>query len=95
MHLVVHLLPIVSMLATLWAAARLIPFAAVPGFDRLQGLLLLVGLSFAALLFVHKTFIGILFFARFEHLLLLLGGFLALWRLGMARVAKKHKGPCA
>jgi hypothetical protein len=95
MHLVLHLLPIVSMLATLWAAARLVPFTAIPGFDRLQGLLLLVGVSFAALLFVHKTFIGILFFAKFEYLLLLLGGFLVLWRLGLARVLKKHKGPSA
>jgi hypothetical protein len=90
MHLVLHLLPIVSMVATLWAATRLAPFAAIPGFDRLQGLLLLVGLSFAALLLVHKMFIGIVFFAKFEYLLLLLGGFLVLWRLGIARVLKKH-----
>jgi hypothetical protein len=91
MHLVLHVLPIASMLATLWAAARLSPFAAIPGFDRLQGLLLLVGLGFAALLLVHKMFIGIVFFAKFEYLLLLLGGFLVLWRLGIARVLKKHK----
>jgi hypothetical protein len=95
MHLVLHLLPIVSMLATLWAATRLAPFAAIPGFDRLQGLLLLVGLSFAALLWVHKMFIGIVFFAKFEYLLLLLGGFLVLWRLGIARVLQKHKHPSA
>jgi hypothetical protein len=95
MHLVLHLLPIVSMLATLWAVARLAPFAAIPGFDRLQGLLLLVGLGFTALLFVHKMFLGIVFFAKFEYLLLLLGGFLVLWRLGMTRVWKKHKHPSA
>lgn len=91
MHLVLHLLPIASMMATLWAAARLVPFAAIPGFDRLQGLLLLVGLSFAALLLVHKTFVGIHFFAQFEYLLLLFGAFLALWRLGIVRAFGKHK----
>lgn len=93
MHLVLHLLPIASMVATLWAASRLEAFASIPGFDRLQGLLILVGLSFAGLLFIHKTFVGILFFARFEYLLLLLVGFLVLWRLGVARMFKKlNKG---
>ena len=80
MHLVLHLLPVVSMLATLWAASRLAPFVILPGFNRLQGLMWLVGLAFAGLLFIHKTFIGIHFFARFEYLLVLLVVFLVVRR---------------
>ena len=90
MRLVLHLLPVVSMLGTLWAASRLEAFAVIPGFDRLQGLMLLVGLGFAALLLIHKTFVGIHFFARFEYLLLLFVGFLVLWRLGLVRVFRKY-----
>ncbi len=89
MNLVLHLLPVLSMLVTLWAASRLAPFAMIPGFDRLRGLMLLVGLAFAGLLFVHKAFVGIHFFARFEYLLLLFVGFLVCWRLALARLFKK------
>ena len=88
-HLILHVLPIGSMLATLWAASRLEKFDDLPGFDRMQGLMLLVGLSFAVLLFIHKMFIGLVFFARFEYLLLLLGAFLVFWRLGVARLFRK------
>jgi hypothetical protein len=96
MHLVLHLLPVVSMVATLWAASRLEDFEHIPGFDRIQGLMILVGLSFAGLLFVHRMFVGLVFFARFEHLLLLLGGFLVVWRLGVARFLKKrHNTPAS
>ena len=85
-NVVVHLLPVVSMAATLWVASRLIPFAAIPGFDRLQGLMVLVGLSFIGVLFVHKTFVRIHFFARFEYLLVLFALFLVAWRLAVARL---------
>ncbi|ETW96686.1 MAG: hypothetical protein ETSY1_25600 [Candidatus Entotheonella factor] len=86
LNVVVHLLPIASMVATLWLASRLAPFAAIPGFDRLQGLMVLVGLSFIAVLFVHKTFVRIHFFASIEYLLVLFGLFLVAWRLAVARL---------
>ncbi len=85
-NLVVHVLPIVSMMATLWAAARLAPFAAIPGFNRLRGLITLVGLSFIGVLLIHKTFVRIHFFARFEYLLLLFAAFLVAWRLAVRRL---------
>ena len=90
MNLVFHFLPVISMIATLWAAARLEPFALIPGFNRLQGLIWLVGLGFAGLLFVHKTFVGILFFARFEYLLALFVVFLVCWRFGVTRLFGRH-----
>lgn len=93
MHLVLHLLPVVSMLGTLWAASRLEDFDCIPGFDRIQGLMILVGLGFAAVLIVHKTFIGLVFFARFEYLLLLFAGFLAVWRFGAARLFRRPPEP--
>jgi hypothetical protein len=91
MHLVLHFLPVVSMLATLWAVSRLEDFEEVPGFGRIQGFMILVGLSFAGLLFVHKMFVGILFFAKFEFLLAALGGMLVIWRLGVARLFRKPR----
>lgn len=86
LNVVVHLLPLASMGATLWLASRLAPFEAIPGFGRLQSLMVLVGLSFIAVLFVHKTFVRIHFFASIEYLLVLFGLFLVAWRLAAARL---------
>jgi hypothetical protein len=86
LNVVVHLLPLASMGATLWLASRLAPFADIPGFNRLRGLMTLVGLSFVAVLFVHKVFVRIHFFASIEYLLVLFGLFLVAWRLAAARL---------
>jgi hypothetical protein len=91
MHLILHLLPVLSMVGTLWAASRLEALEHLPGVLRLQGLMMLVGLSFAGLLALHKTFVGVHFFARFEHLLAMLAGAVALWHFGVARLFRKHK----
>ena len=89
MHLILHLLPVLSMVATLWAASRLAALDRLPGVLRLQGLMMLVGLGFAVLLAVHKVFVGVHFFASFEHLVALLAGAVALWHFGVARLFKK------
>jgi len=86
LNVVVHLLPLASMGATLWLASRLAPFADIPGFNRLRGLMILVGLSFVAVLFVHKTFVRIHFFASIEYLLVLFGLFLVAWRVAATRL---------
>ncbi len=91
MNLVLHLLPVLSMVGTLWAASRLEALDGLPGGLRLQGLMGLVGLGFAGLLAVHKTFIGIHFFASFEQLLAILAGVVALWQFGVARLFRKHR----
>lgn len=91
MHLVLHLFPVLSMVGTLWAVSRLEELDTLPGVLRLQGLMVLVGLGFAGLLVVHKTFIGIHFFAGFEQLLAILAGVVALWQFGVARLFRKRR----
>jgi hypothetical protein len=91
MHLILHLLPVVSMAGTLWAASRLEALDTLPGVLRLQGLMVLVGLGFAGLLAIHKTFIGIHFLASFEPLLAILAGVVALWQFGVARLFRKPR----
>ena len=89
MHLVLHGLPVVSMLVTLWATSRLEALENLPGVLRLQGLVVLVGLTFAGLLVVHKTLVGFHVFASFERLLIILAGVMALWQFGIARLLRK------
>ena len=93
LHLVVHVLPIISMAATLWATSRILAFDDIPGFRRIEGLMLLVGLSFAAILAIEKTRIGVLFLARFEHLILAIVGLVVLWKLGFSLLFSSSRPP--
>ena len=60
-NLLVYALPIVSMATTLAIARRSVDFDDVPGFERLSGLILLLALTFAVVLFIAKTRIWIWF----------------------------------
>ena len=87
LHLVIHVLPVFSMAATLWAASRIMAFDDIPGFRRIEGLMLLVGLSFAAALAIQKTRLGILFLARLEHLFIIVVAVVGLWKLGASMLS--------
>ena len=102
LHLILHVLPIISMGVTLWATSRILAFDDIPGFKRIEGLMLLVGLSFAAILAIEKTRIGVFFLARFEHLVLIIVGLVVLWKFGLSllfgssKTSKRHSpGPAS
>lgn len=78
----VYLLPLVSMVVTLVLVRRRVDFDAVPGFDRLSGLMVMLGCSFAIALAIDKTRILVGFFGSFERLLLLAAGVFALLKWG-------------
>jgi hypothetical protein len=77
-NLLVYLLPVVSMGATLGVMSRSVRFADVPGFDRLSGLMLLLGLTFVVLLVLRRTFFGVFFIGSLPALLLIGVGTFAL-----------------
>ena len=93
LHLVIHVLPVLSMAATLWAASRIMAFDDIPGFRRIEGLMVLVGLSFAAALAVQKTRLGILFLARLEHLFMIVVAVVGLWKLGASLLSGTDRRP--
>lgn len=70
-NVLVYFLPLLSMFATLMIIGRQAQFSRLPGFDRLSGLLVMLAITFAVLLFVYKTRIFIAFFGSFQYLLLL------------------------
>jgi hypothetical protein len=78
----VSFLPIVSMVATLVFIRKNVPFDEVPGFDRLSGLMAMVGCSFAIALAVQKTNIWVFFGGSIEKLLILAAGVFALLKWG-------------
>ena len=78
----VYLLPIVSMIITLVLIRKTVSFEAIPGFDRLSGLLVMIACSFAIALAIQKTRIWIGFFGSIDRLILLAVGIFALLKWG-------------
>lgn len=60
-NLVVYFLPMASMITTLAVIRRAADFKDIPGFDRLSGLMAMIGMSFVAVLVVSKTRIWLVF----------------------------------
>lgn len=91
--LLVYLLPVVSMAATLALIAKNVSFDDIPGFDRLSGLMVLIGVSFALVLAVRKTWIGLFFGGSIATLFLLGAGLFALLRWGSRALFRSRGEP--
>jgi hypothetical protein len=89
----VYFLPIVSMVVTLVLVRKNVTFDEVPGFDRLSGLMIMVGCSFAAALAIQKTNIWIFFGGSIEKLFLLAGGIFALLKWGTYTLFRRRDEP--
>ena len=81
-NLLVYFLPIATMVITLLVIRRRVSFEDVPGFDRLTGLMILMGCSFAIALAIHKTRLLIGFFGSVGMLFVLAAGVFLLLKWG-------------
>ena len=92
-NLLVYALPILSMVVTLVFVHQSVGFDAVPGFDRLSGLMVLIACSFGLALAIHRTRIFVGFFGSIEHLFLLAGGIFALLKWGGYMLFRRREDP--
>jgi hypothetical protein len=92
-NLLVYLLPIVSMAVTLVLIRKNVEFDAIPGFDRLSGLMTVMACSFAIALAIHKTRIFVGFFGSIEMLFILAGGIFALLKWGGFMLFRRRNEP--
>ncbi len=74
--------PIVAMIATLVIIHRQVAFKAIPGIHRLSAFMLIIAVSFAVILAIEKTYIGVLFLGNFFYLLLLALAIFLLLKMG-------------
>ncbi len=89
----VYFLPIVSMIVTLVFMRKNVSFDQVPGFDRLSGLMVMIGCSFALALAIQKTNIWLFFGGSIEKLFLLAGGIFALLKWGTYALFRRRDEP--
>jgi len=92
-NLLVYFLPIASMTATLVLIRKNVSFEEVPGFDRLSGLMAMVGCSFALALFIQKTRIFLFFGGSIQTLFLLAAGVFAMLKWGTYMLFRQHDEP--
>jgi len=78
----VYIVPVASMVLTLVVVGRNVRFEQIPGFGRLGGLMLILGLSFGMVLALHKTRIWLVFGGGMGNLLLALIGAFILFKVG-------------
>jgi hypothetical protein len=90
---VVYLLPILSMVVTLIFIRKNVSFDEVPGFDRLSGLMVMVGCSFAVALAIQKTNIWLFFGGSIELLFMLALGVFALLKWGAYMLFRRRDEP--
>ncbi len=91
--LLVYILPIVSMVATLVLVRKSVTFEEVPGFDRLSGLMAMLGCSFAIALAIEKTRIFLFFGGSVEWLVALGLGVFALLKWGTYMLFRNRNEP--
>src|ERR1051326_1580563 len=75
--ILVYLLPIISMVVTLALIRKRVSFELIPGFERLSGLMVMLGCSFVIALAIEKTRIFLFFGGSIDRLILLAVGVFA------------------
>ena len=93
--LLAYFLPIASMVVTLALVRKNVAFDDVPGFDRLSGLMVMVGCSFAIALAIQKTRIWIFFGGSIERLFILAGAIFALLKWSAYMLFRRRDEPKA
>jgi hypothetical protein len=81
------------MLVTLIFVRKNVGFDAVPGFERLSGLMILLACSFGLALAIHKTRLFVGFFGSIDRLFLLAAGIFALLKWGAYMVFRRKDEP--
>ena len=91
--LVAFVLPIISMIVTLAVIKRAVNLDDIPGFERIEGLMLMLFCSFVLALIVQRTGIWLVFRGSFVWFIGLIVVIFAIIKLSSNLVIGKSRGP--
>lgn len=83
-----QILPIISMLLTIFIARKNVDLDDVPGFDKLSGLIMIIAAALSIMWFIDRTRIWVLTYVPFQWVFLIFIALLVVIRLGWARMAR-------
>jgi hypothetical protein len=86
--LITHVLPIISMILTVWLTRRMVNLDDIPGFGKLRGLFMMIATALILLWVLDKTRIVLFSYLPFIYVLLILIVLLLIFRLGLKKVFK-------
>lgn len=70
-NIMAYFMPIVAMIMTLVILNKRVVMSSIPGFGRLSGLMIMIGITFTIVFVLQKTYFGVLFIGSFLQLLVL------------------------
>ena len=85
-NLLTQVLPIGSMIATLGIVRRNAPFEYIPGFGKLSDLIMMIASVFVLMYFLDRIHLVAWIYVPVQWLLLIVVGFLILFRFGLKRM---------
>lgn len=84
--LITHVLPILSMVVTVWLTRRTVSLDDIPGFGKLTGLIMMITTALVLLWVLDKTRIVLFTYLPFIYVFLILVALLLIFRWGLKRV---------
>jgi hypothetical protein len=94
LNLLIFFLPVISMAVTLLLIkANIVSFDEIPGFERLSGLMVMLGVSFAIAFALHRMHFGIFFFGDLGSLVVIALVAFGLLKWGLARFSGDKDRP--
>lgn len=88
-NLIIYFVPLVSMIATIILIKRVVALDDVPGFDRLYGLFVVLGVSFTIALMILQTRIFIFFGSSISKLIIFIVILFLFMSWGMTKLTGK------
>ena len=79
------------MILTLLIIKRNVDFDAIPGFDKLSGLMMMIAATLGIMWFIDRTHIYAITYLRFEVVLLIFFVLLLIIRFGWSRIFARSK----
>lgn len=84
-----QILPVVSMLLTIFIIRKNVDLDEVPGFDKLSGLIMIIVSALAIMWFIDRTRIWVLTYVPFQWVILMFIGLLIVIRFGWSRLVSR------
>lgn len=81
-----QILPVLSMIATFLLIKRRVHLERIPGFGKISGLVMMVGVALLAMWFMEKTRIVFFSYLPVQYVLAILVGLLVVFRIGWSKM---------
>ncbi|WP_103072174.1 hypothetical protein [Aquimarina sediminis] len=88
MDVLTYYVPVACMFLSLFIIHKTVPMSRIPGFDKLSGVFVIVGITFVITYILQRMFFGVFFVGRIQYLLLFFVAILIILRIAWKKIVK-------